>query len=262
MDRNEGVLRRVGMDKLQVIEHNSQRVLTTQQLAEVYETDTNNIHMNYSNNKDRFIEDIHYHILSGEDLRKFKESLPNDIGEPMKFAPSLFLWTEKGASRHCKILDTDMAWRRFDELEDTYFRVKELQPKCIEDLIILQAQSMKQLREEVNQLHGTTQAIKDAVISEPDNWREDINHKLNKIAQTIGENKYKELRSESYKFLEQRAGVLLQRRLDNKRTRMLTEGASKTAINNACKLDVIDEDKKLREIYSKIISEYLIKFVA
>ena len=145
---------------------------------------------------------------------------------------------------------------KFEEME------RAQKPQCIEDLIILQAQSMKELRAEVNQLQSTQRAIKEAVIAEPDNWREDINRKMNKIAEAIGLNKYREVRSESYRLLEQRAGVLLERRLLNKRARMLAEGMSKTAIDKTNKMDIIDEDKKLREIYSKIVSEYFIKYVA
>lgn len=140
--------------------------------------------------------------------------------------------------------------------------MKQDKPQSIEDLIIMQAQSMKELRGQVSQLTGTIGSIKEAVISEPDNWREDINRKLNRISQAIGYNKYQEIRAESYKILEQRAGVLLERRLDNKRSRMLKEGMSATAIKKANKMDIIDEDKKLREIYGKIVSEYLIKYVA
>lgn len=140
--------------------------------------------------------------------------------------------------------------------------MKQDKPQSIEDLIIMQAQSMKELRGQVSQLTGTIGNIKEAVISEPDNWREDINRKLNKIAKALGNNKFKEIRSESYKLLEQRAGVNLEVRLDNKRLRMLKEGMSRTAINQANKIDIIDSDKKLREIYGKIVSEYLIKYVA
>jgi prophage antirepressor-like protein len=137
-----------------------------------------------------------------------------------------------------------------------------IEPRCIEDLIIMQAQSMKELRTEVSQLQVTQQAIKEAVISQPDNWRESILHKMNSIAQKIGPDKYREVRSESYKLLEHRAGVLLERRMDNKKARMLKEGVSKTAIDKVRKIDIIDEDKKLREIYGKIVSEYLIRYVA
>ena len=121
---------------------------------------------------------------------------------------------------------------------------------------------LEQQEKRLNQIESTQQAIKDAVIAEPDNWREDIWHKMNKIAQAIGADKFRQVRSESYKLLEQRAGVNLDRRLDNKRARMLKEGASKTAIGKTGKIDVIDEDKKLREIYGKIVAEYLIKYLA
>lgn len=140
--------------------------------------------------------------------------------------------------------------------------MKQDKPQSIEDLIIMQAQSVKELKGQVNQLTGTIGNIKEAVISEPDNWRDDINRKLNKIAKAIGVNKFREVRAESYKLLEQRAGVDLDRRLDNRRLRMLKEGMSRTAINQANKIDIIDSDKKLREIYGKIVSEYLIKYVA
>ncbi len=145
---------------------------------------------------------------------------------------------------------------KFEEME------RAQKPQCIEDLIIMQATAMKELRTEVKQLQTTQQAIKDAVVSEPDNWREDINHKLNKIAQAIGHDKYQEIRKESYRLLEQRAHVNLERRLNNYRGNLINAGANQTAIKKACKLDVIEQDPKLREIYGKIVSEYVIKYVA
>ncbi|WP_236878561.1 ORF6N domain-containing protein, partial [Clostridioides difficile] len=111
------------MNNLQVIERNNERVLTTQQLADVYETEIRNISNNFNNNKERFIEGKHYFCLQGDDLRAFKRDSYN-IG----IAPNvnkLYLWTERGANRHCKILDTDKAWEQFDNLEETYFKVKE-----------------------------------------------------------------------------------------------------------------------------------------
>ena len=124
---------------------------------------------------------------------------------------------------------------------------------------------MKPLQEQerrMTQIETTQQAIKDAVISEPDNWREDINRKLNKIAQSIGQGRYQEVRKESYKLLEQRAHVDLERRLNNYRGILFNYGASQTVIKKACKLDIIEQDPKLREIYGKIVSEYMIKYTA
>lgn len=110
------------------IEWKDQRVITTALLAEVYETDENNIKNNFNNHKDNFVKGKHYYLLQGEELKDFKR-LVNDIDEPLsekiKFAPQLYLWTERGANRHCKILDTDKAWEQFDNLEETYFNVKQ-----------------------------------------------------------------------------------------------------------------------------------------
>jgi hypothetical protein len=148
------------------------------------------------------------------------------------------------------------------KLIDLAMQQSNPQPQSIEDLIIMQAQSVKELKSQVTQLQLTTSTIKETIITEPDNWREDINRMCNRIAKTIGENKFKDIRTESYKLLERRAGVNLTARLDNAKIRMLREGRTKTDIKKANKLDIVEADKKLREIYSKIIQEYTIKYCA
>lgn len=105
------------------MEHNTQRVLITQQLADVYGCGEERIRQSYSRNKNKFQEGKHYYKLTGDELKAFKAEYLNDTQS--KFIKELMLWTEKGASRHCKILDTDKAWEQFDNLEETYFRVKE-----------------------------------------------------------------------------------------------------------------------------------------
>lgn len=106
------------------IEYKGQKVITTELLAQVYETEAKNIQINYKRNEDRFIEGKHYFKLEGNELRVFK-SLPTNSGLVNKHTPSLMLWTERGADRHCKILDTDKAWEQFDNLEEAYFKVKK-----------------------------------------------------------------------------------------------------------------------------------------
>ncbi len=53
------------MNNLQIIEHEGIRVLTTQQLSEVYETSTENIKQNFKRNKERFNEGRDYYLLKG-----------------------------------------------------------------------------------------------------------------------------------------------------------------------------------------------------
>lgn len=149
------------IDALVKIELRGERVLTTQQLAEIYETDTNNIQKNFSRNEKRFIENIHYFKLEGQELKEFKNRLTDSplVG---KNAKSLILWTEKGASRHSKILDTDMAWKRFDELEETYFNVKykTFKPLSPTELLNLQLQVLKEQEEKINKVDEDLQSFK------------------------------------------------------------------------------------------------------
>ena len=42
---------------------------------------------------------------------------------------------------------------------------------------------------------------------------------------------------------------------------MKKAGASKTAIDNANNLDIIGEDKKLKEIYTNIVKEMCVKYL-
>lgn len=100
--------------------YRDQKVITTESLAVGYGADAKNIQDNFSNNKDRFVEGKHYFKLEGEELQSFK-SYPDNFGLVNKFARHVYLWTERGASRHAKMLETDQAWDYFELLEETYF---------------------------------------------------------------------------------------------------------------------------------------------
>ncbi len=107
-----------------LITYKDRPVCTTFQLAQFYDCSEKNLSDNYGNNRERFEEDKHFVLLEGEMLRAFKVGLPDQIGEPLKFAPKVILWTELGAARHAKMLTTDRAWDVFEQLEDAYFRAK------------------------------------------------------------------------------------------------------------------------------------------
>lgn len=114
----------VDPDILPVMEWGGTRVVTTEILAKGYGCQEKSIRMNLANNKGRFVEGMHLFTLSGNELREFKNRA-NDSGSVGKNARSLTLWTEKGAARMSKIVDTDEAWSFFEKLEDSYFRPRE-----------------------------------------------------------------------------------------------------------------------------------------
>ena len=128
------------MNELTVLEHNSIRVMTTEQLAEAYGCAPKQIQQNFNNNRVRFIAGKHYFKLEGADLKAFKDSLENIESVVGSRAPALILWTKRGAARHSKMLGTERAWDVFDELEESYFNpMKNMTP---EEFLLCSAQRM------------------------------------------------------------------------------------------------------------------------
>ena len=112
-----------------VVEYKSLPVMTTEQMAGFYGTEAVRIQQNYVRNSGRFTEGKHFFKVEGRELKDFATSLKIVTNSQMEIsnkARSIILWTEKGAARHAKILDTDQAWDVFEQLEDCYFAVKEL----------------------------------------------------------------------------------------------------------------------------------------
>ncbi|MBE1305625.1 ORF6N domain-containing protein [Clostridium botulinum] len=260
------------ISEIKPVEVNGERVLTTEQLAEIYQTDINNIQVNFKNHKSKFIEGKHYYFLQGEKLREFKNYL-NNIQLVGKRAPSLYLWTERGANRHCKVLDTDKAWEQFDNLEETYFRVKEnkvevnqLSPELqmfnnLFKALATTELEQKKLNAAVQETKEEVQAIRDVVKLDTTSWKEDSTKLINKIAQNFGGFEYiREVRKEIYTLLDKRMGVNLEQRLTNKRRRMADEGVCKSKRDRLNKVSVIGDDKKLIEGYVSIVKEMAIKY--
>ncbi|ENU80135.1 hypothetical protein F975_01888 [Acinetobacter sp. ANC 3789] len=109
--------------KVSIINFKSIPVVTTEMLADFYGTDIDNIRQNFSRNVERFVEGKHFYKLEGSELKAFKNSVTN-CHAVKKNARIVNLWTERGAARHAKMLDTDQAWEVFEKLEDCYFAVQ------------------------------------------------------------------------------------------------------------------------------------------
>lgn len=147
-------------------------------------------------------------------------------------------------------------------------------PTCIEDLIIMQAQSLKDMREQVNQANyhaleakaeaeksrEEIQGMRDLVALTPNAWRKDTAAIINKIANKLGGFEHiRDVREESYKILDETFKVDVKRRLQNKKKNMALEGVSKSKIDKLNPLDVIAEDEKLINGYLSIVSKMAIK---
>ncbi len=151
---------------------------------------------------------------------------------------------------------------------------EQSKPTCIEDLIIMQAQSLKDMREQVNQanyhaLEAKAEAeksreeiknMRDVITLDSNGWRKETTAIINKIATKLGGfAEVNILKREIYRLLDTRLGTDVNRRLLEKKKRMALEGVSKSKIDKVNVLDVIAEDKKLIDGYVNIIRQYALK---
>lgn len=128
------------MNELTVLEHNSICVMTTEQLAEAYGCAPKQIQQNFNNNRVRFIAGKHFFVLEGQDLQTFRLQVENIELQISPKTRHLYLWTERGAARHSKMLGTERAWDVFDELEESYFNpMRNITP---EEFLLYSAQRM------------------------------------------------------------------------------------------------------------------------
>lgn len=263
-----------------IIEWKNQVVITTALLADFYETDANNVKNNFNNHKSNFIEGKHYFLLQGEELKEFK-NLVNNNDLVDKRTPQLYLWTERGADRHCKILDTDKAWEQFDNLEETYFSKKRdmidlerLDPQTKLMNLLVQSISKNELEqkrqaEQLNRIEQKQDTIVETFTATADteDFKTWVNKCINRIAEspmfTNGSTRsarYQNARAESYDRLNQKRACRLTQRVAYAKETALQNGATKTAVNAINRLTIIAGDKDLKPIYETVIKEMMIAY--
>ena len=245
------------MNQLQVIEYSDQRVLTSQQLADAFGTEPRRISENFSRNIERYKIGKHHFVLSGEEKREFLDR--TQIADGSRNAGILYLWTEKGAWMHAKSLNTDQAWEAYEMLVDDYYQIKNsaidltgLSPQL--QLLIQMEQRQLQIEQRQQQTEQQVEVIKDTFLQHDENWKNMVKGMLNGAAYRSGKS-YRDIRTESYKLLEERGKCQLNTRLKNLQDRLADAGATKTKINETNRMDVIESDPRLKEIYTTIVKE-------
>lgn len=254
---------------ISVKEYNGQRVVTFKDIDTVHERPDGTARKAFWRNKEHFIEGEDYFVLEMDEAQKaFNIAAPNGLA----------LITEQGYLMLVKPFTDDLSWRVQRKLVSSYFKVQEItNAQLSPELQMLQGLLNQMVQKELEDKERdrqialanetakkaieTTENIKEAVRPIFDNWREEINSKFNRI-QRSADKPFNLLRSEMYSELERRGGCDLGTRLRNKRARMKEYGRTKTEINNLNKMDIIEEDKRLKEIFSKIVSEYEIRYCA
>lgn len=208
---------------------------------------------------------INVDIINLLNYKEF-EIVVNDLGlKASNRQKYVFLLSERGYAKLLKILEDEKAWEIYDKLVDEYFSMRQAldYSNLSPELQMFQSLFKTLANQELEQkkLQQEVKGIREVVALNSRDWRKDTTSIINKIAvKQGGYDRFREVRKESYELLEKRAGAKLQIRLVNKQKKMALEGASKSKINNTSKLDVIDEDKRLLEIYLAVVKEMAIRY--
>lgn len=219
------------MNQLKVIVQNGERVLTTEQIAELFASESSVLTRNFNRNKDRYTERKHYFVLTGDERREFLNL--SQIDSSLKHAHTIYLWTQKGAFLHAKSLNTNKAWEAYSQIVDDYYELveeaKQPQPAS-PDLTGLspQLQFMIQMEQRHNALEAkltlqesNQKEIKEAVTSLTDNMTATPDH--TKVVSIINEYArwtrlgHNEVYNKVYDLLKSAHGIDVRQRVANER---------------------------------------------
>lgn len=148
--------------------------------------------------------------------------------------------------------DYILAFNAMEQQMQSGLNINQLSPQL--QLLINMEQGMKQLEARQQSTEQTISTIKETFLQRDDDWRKSINSMLNSAGRRLNES-YRDIRSRSYEMLEHRGKCDLNRRLSNLRERLADSGATKTRINETNRMDVIESEPRLKEIYTTIVKE-------
>ena len=130
-------------------------------------------------------------------------------------------------------------------------------------VLIQHERMMQEQKKQLDDVQQKVDAIQDTFILAPENWKKDVRVAVGKLSMMISGDysMMQELYEQIYALLEDRAGADLEARLRNRRKRMEQNGSTKTAVKNVTKLDIIEDDRKLKEIFTAILREMSAKYI-
>ncbi|MHD0383384.1 Rha family transcriptional regulator [Staphylococcus simulans] len=248
------------MQDLQVVEHNNEFYVDSREVAEMVGKEHKNLIRDIENYKSVILQSSklssdNYFVEStylGANNRKTKHYLLTKKGCDMVANK---MTGSKGVLFTAMYVD---AFHKMDEhIKQSQLNVPQTPMQALEMMFKVQKNQEQFNKEMERQITG----IRHIVGIETKNWRNDTNKILSAIAQHLGGgDMHKKVKSEAYKALEEKGRCNLKIRMQNRKGKMLANGATKTQINKLSKLDVITDEPRLIEIYISVIKNMAIKY--
>lgn len=242
-------------------EFQGMRVVTFKEIDLVHERPEGTARKRFNDNRNHFIEGADFFKVCASEIRTH-----NIMELSPKAHEDVTLITKSGYLMLVKSFTDDLAWDVQRKLVNTYFRAKDTQTNLSGlspqlQLLISMEMEQKRQAEQLATVEEKIDGIRDLVGINPNDWREDCRKLIVRIAHILGGNEYiKTVNFEVFELVDARAGVSLATRLTNKRRRMADEGECKSKRDKLNKVDVIAGDKKLIEIYIKVVRELAVKY--
>lgn len=242
--------------QINIVIENEQPVTTSRNIAEVFGRKhqhvleaIDNLTVENSTVKNMFVEDVYTNTRG----RKYRQVLMNRDG---------FTLLAMGFTGR-KAVQFKIAYiEQFNKMEETIknqIDTSQLSPEL--QMFNQMFKSLSNQEIKTKQLENKVDGISDLVQIDTNDWRQEAVKVIRRIAAKQGNfDGMAELFNESYERLEDRARCNLNIRLNNKEKNMLAQGMSKTAISKLNKLDIIQEDHRLIQIYMTVIKDMAIKY--
>lgn len=249
------------MQNLQVVKQNDEFYIDSREVAEMV-----------GKRHDHLIRDIKGYIEVLEENPKlgtrnfFEES--TYITNQNKIQPC-YLLTKKGCDMVANkmtgskgVMFTAMYVDAFHKMDEYIKQQAQISTPTSQLEAIKMFVQIQEEQQAFNQrIENEVTGIRNIVGIETKNWRNDTNKILSAIAQHLGGgDMHKKIKSEAYTALEEKGRCNLKVRMQNRKGKMLANGATKTQINKLSKLDVINDDPRLIEIYISVIKSMAIKY--
>jgi hypothetical protein len=259
--------------ELMVKEYDDQRVVTFDDIDRLHCRPEGTAKRNFNQNRQHFTANEDFYLLSSREVKSM-----NFV--PYNVPRGLIVLTESGYLMLVKSFTDNLAWKVQRELVKSYFRVKQVpapQPaRQMSTLEILEVQvalmrehetkikALEDKQEKMEQaVNENLQVIQKAVVHpERDAWREEVKECIDSMVEMVCEQGdynrrevYRKIYNECYAKLDDRASCDIERRKRNLLRNMAMAGATISNMKTVSKLDVLERDDRLREIFVSIVKE-------
>lgn len=256
----------IGNSDISIKEYKGQRVVTFKDIDMVHGRPDGTAKRNFNTNKQRFIKDEDFFIVSADEIRT---SLMFPISD--KDFMDKVLLTEQGYLMLVKSFTDDLAWDVQRQLVNGYFKKNDainrsqLSPQM--QMVMSLAESMarqeleqKRQAEQIGEVVQTVSNMKEIFTEPIGDWKTEINARVREISMKSGID-YQTIYGEMYGELETTAHCSLKRLQDNKRKRMEDAGNTKTAIKDGTtKIAIIYDKPHLKAIFENIVKKYAMRY--